>query len=92
MKSTDSFAAILNSAGLPPPVKEFRFAPPRRLRFDLAWPAHRVAMEIEGGVWTRGRHVRGTGFLNDLEKYKQAAMLGWKLLRATPAMVKDGRA
>jgi hypothetical protein len=43
-----------------------------------------VALEVEGGVWTGGRHTRGAGFLKDVEKYNRAAVLGWRLLRVTP--------
>jgi len=32
---------------------EFVFAPPRRWRFDFAWPAFRIALEVEGGVFGR---------------------------------------
>lgn len=82
----------LRLAGLPAPVSEYRFAPPRRWRFDLAWPAGLVALEVEGGVWVGGRHVRGSGFERDLEKYNRAALLGWCLLRVTPAQITDGLA
>jgi len=63
--------------------REFRFAPPRRWRFDYAFPAHKVAVEIEGGVWARGRHVRPRGYAADCEKYTAAAALGWRVLRYT---------
>ena len=53
---------------VPPPVAEHRFAPPRRWRFDWAWPDHMLALEIEGAVWTGGRHTRGAGYLRDMEK------------------------
>jgi hypothetical protein len=84
----------LRMAGLPDPVEEYRFAPPRRWRFDLAWPdpAIKLAVEIEGGVWTGGRHTRPSGYLKDIEKYNQAAIMGWRLVRITPAMVKSGEA
>jgi len=72
---------------LPPPVAEHRFHETRRWRFDWAWPDHRVAIEIEGGVWTAGRHTRGQGFLADIEKYNAAAELGWRLLRYPPGRV-----
>ena len=42
--------------------KEFSFHPERRWRFDYAWPALKVALEIHGGVFTNGRHTRGKGF------------------------------
>lgn len=77
---------------LPEPVQEVRFDPVRRWRFDFAWPAHKVAVEIEGGTWSNGRHSRGEGFEADCEKYNAAALLGWIVLRVTPRMVDDGRA
>jgi hypothetical protein len=88
----NAFAAIIVSAGLPAPVLEFRFAPPRRWRFDFAWPARKLALEVEGGVWVQGRHTRGRGFEADCTKYNSAGLLGWIVLRVTPAMLKDGRA
>jgi len=71
-------------AGIPEPVAEFRFAAPRRWRFDWAWPEDMLALEVDGGVWTRGRHTRGSGFLRDIEKLNSAAIAGWSVLRTTP--------
>jgi hypothetical protein len=78
------FLGMLECAGLPRPEMEYCFATSRRWRFDYSWPAALVALEVEGGVWTRGRHTRGAGFLKDIEKYNAAAVLGWRLLRVTP--------
>jgi very-short-patch-repair endonuclease len=86
------FAAVCKAAGLPVPVAEFRFHPTRRWRFDFAWPGEMVALEIDGGTWTGGRHVRGRGVANDCEKLCEAVALGWRVLRCTPEMVNDGRA
>lgn len=69
------------AAGGLPYVCEYRFHPVRRWSFDYAWPALHVALELEGGVYSGGRHVRAQGFLRDLEKYNAAVMLGWRLLR-----------
>lgn len=66
-------------------VREYRFDPSRRWRFDYAIPAHKIAIEVEGGVWTQGRHTRPAGFLGDMEKYNAAAVLGWRILRTTPS-------
>ena len=82
----------LRAAGLPEPVHEYRFHPPRRWRFDFAWPAAMLAVEVEGGSWIAGRHVRGRGFEADCEKYNAATLLGWRILRFTPAMVESGLA
>jgi len=72
-------------------VSEYRFCE-RRFRFDWAWPEQKVALEMEGGVWTRGRHTRPQGYERDCEKYSLAAILGWRVIRVTPRMLEDGRA
>lgn len=75
---------------VPSPYCEYQFAHPRRWRFDFAWPGYRVALEVEGAVWTRGRHTRGSGFLADIEKYNAACMHGWRVLRCTPSTIAEG--
>lgn len=62
-------------------VREYRFHPARRWRIDVAFPAERLAVECEGGIYSRGRHVRGTGYEADLEKYNSLTLSGWRLLR-----------
>ena len=89
MKPDSLFLALVKREKLPAPVPELRFAPPRKWRFDYAWPEQKVALEVEGGVWTNGRHTRGAGFLADVAKYNRAAILGWRLLRCTPAGLHD---
>lgn len=70
--------------------REFKFCPTRRWRSDFM--IDQLLLEIEGGVHTNGRHVRGKGFENDCEKYNTATMLGFRLLRVTPKHVKSGEA
>ncbi len=65
-------------------VKEYKFHPERRWRFDYAVPAYKIAIEVEGGVWTQGRHTRPQGFLGDIEKYNTATLMGWRVFRTTP--------
>jgi len=81
----------LRSAGLNPET-EFRFHPPRRWRFDFAFVDQKVAVECEGGTYSGGRHTRGKGFALDCEKYNQASLDGWTLLRFTSAMIQSGEA
>ena len=57
----------------------------------------RVRKRIRGGKMgpvreAGGRHTRGDGFSGDIEKYNEALLAGWRVLKATPAMIKDGRA
>ena len=65
-------------------VKEHKFHPKRKWRFDYAIPEHKIALEVEGGVWTGGRHIRAQGFLGDMEKYNTATLMGWRVFRTTP--------
>jgi len=78
--------------GLPAPAREYRFHPRRRWRFDFAWPDYRVAAEVDGGIYSRGRHVRGRGFEGDAEKRNAAVMAGWRVLHFTPRQVRSGAA
>ena len=82
---TAGFLAVCRAAGLPAPVAEYVGIPGRRFRFDWAWPDQRIALEVNGGVWTRGRHVRGTGYLRDLEKLNLAQLAGWRVFQVPPA-------
>ena len=78
------FYATLLGMRLPIPESEFRFHPTRKFRFDFAWPDHKLGLEIDGGVWTGGRHTRPKGFIRDQEKTNLAAVEGWQVLRVTP--------
>lgn len=95
------FAAFCKAQGLPEPTPEYYFCLGRHWRFDWAWPAHHLALEVEGGLWkgkpcplckqrTGGRHNRGTGFLRDMDKYNSAAIQNWRVLRCTPKDMKSG--
>ncbi|MEO0868642.1 MAG: hypothetical protein AAFY17_09370 [Cyanobacteria bacterium J06642_11] len=66
---------------------EHRFHPVRRWRFDYAHLPSQVAIELEGGVFRRGRHTRGAGYVKDCEKYLNAAALGWTVCRLATGMV-----
>lgn len=66
-------------------IPEYKFHPVRRWRIDYALPEKKIAIEIDGGVWTNGRHTRGAGFKKDMEKTNALAADGWLLLRFTPS-------
>ena len=78
--------------GLPTPETEFEFSDERKWRFDFAWFNIMLAVEVEGGTWNRGRHVRPKGFEDDCIKYNHASLDGWVVLRVTTTMINDGRA
>lgn len=77
------FAAAWKMFGGPEPVREHAFAAGRRFRFDFCWPDQKVAVELEGGIWTGGGHTRGKVYRSNCEKYNLAAIQGWKVLRYT---------
>jgi len=89
-EAEESLALQIRAVKLPEPVREHRFHETRRWRFDFAYPAHMLAIEVEGGVWSGGRHTRGSGFTKDCEKYNTALMDGWRVYRCTPDMIKSG--
>jgi len=64
-------------------AEEHRFHPKRKWRFDIALPEHKIAIEYEGVFRGKSRHTTPIGYTKDTEKYNQAAMLGWKILRYT---------
>ena len=81
---TDIFTIICQTDLHEECVKEYRFHPKRRWRFDYALPRHKIAIEVEGGVWIGGRHTSAVGFLKDMEKYNTATLMGWRVFRTTP--------
>ena len=75
--------------------REFVFAPPRNWRADFLVVDRKFAsvlIEVDGGTWAGGRHTTGAGFAADCEKLNEATLLGYRVLRVTPAMVDDGSA
>ncbi|MEY3252435.1 MAG: hypothetical protein RL227_1408 [Pseudomonadota bacterium] len=87
----ETMALQLRAAGLAP-VREFRFHPVRKWRFDFCFPEQKLALEVDGGTFTGGRHTRGTGYAEDCRKIAEAMLLGWRVLRASADQVKTGEA
>ncbi len=85
-------------AQLPPPQLEYAFHANRQWRFDFCWKQYLVACEVEGGIWMKTKsgyskgHAHPIRFEKDIEKYNEAALYGWTVIRVTPQMVRDGRA
>lgn len=76
----------IRARGLPEPVFEYAFATGRKWRFDYCWPEKMVALELDGGVHTQGRHTRGSGYANDCRKLNAATVQGWRVIRVTTGM------
>ena len=75
-------------------LPEQRFHATRRWRIDLlvgdasGWPG--VAVEIQGGIWTGGKHGRGSGLVKDFEKQAAIAAAGYRFVPVTPQDVRTG--
>lgn len=74
------------------PTPEYQFAKSigRKWRFDFAWEGeyqgkeYKIALEIQGGLFVGGRHVRGSGLVKEHEKLSTAAIMGWRILYCQP--------
>ncbi len=73
-------------------IQEFYFHPERQWRADFHITGTKILVEVEGGIWTGGRHTRGKGFIHDMEKYNAATVLGYQVLRFSTEQVKNGLA
>ncbi|HDG7211715.1 endonuclease domain-containing protein [Acinetobacter nosocomialis] len=72
--------------------QEFKFHPTRKWRADFLIAGTKILVEVEGGIWSGGRHTRGKGYLGDMEKYNEAAAMGYTVLRFSTEQVKSGLA
>ena len=64
-------------------VAEFCPIPKRRFRADFYLKKYNCLIEIEGGIWNQGRHNRGFGYAQDVRKYNDYILAGYKLIRFT---------
>ncbi len=95
---------MLRAAGLSKPESEYRFDPGRKWRIDYAWPKLKLAVEVEGGFFGKGRkcplcgrrsvagHTSIQRLKGDLEKYNALILAGWSLLRFLPEQIANGEA
>ncbi|QGR73996.1 DUF559 domain-containing protein [Acinetobacter lwoffii] len=72
--------------------QEFYFHPERKWRADFHLIDKKILVEVEGGIWSGGRHTRGKGYLGDMEKYNAATMMGFQVIRFSTDQVKSGHA
>ncbi len=74
------------------PQREYRFCEGRKWQFDFAWPGKKVAVEYEGGIYSHLGHTRVGRFVSDMQKYNEAAILGWTVLRFGPDETRTAKA
>jgi len=98
-KLENSLLLLIRQNHLPEPVPQFKFCPDRKWVADFAYPEQKILIECEGGLWRKnqegqwaGAHSYPGAILRDIEKYNQAALLGYRLFRFTDYQLKDGSA
>jgi very-short-patch-repair endonuclease len=72
--------------------QEFQFNKDRKWRADFYLVGTNILIEVEGGIWSNGRHTRGKGYIADMEKYNSATALGYSVYRYSTEQVKSGLA
>jgi len=86
---------------LPQPERQLAWgaAIGRKWVLDFAWESvidHEgqwidpLAVEVDGGTLTNGRHVRGLGREDDMVKDAALVAAGWRVLRVSETMVRGG--
>ena len=88
-KLEDLFAFQLDALGLTGYTREYPAIPGRKYRFDFAFVAERLLIEINGGTYIRGAHSTGEGIARDYIKSRKAQALGWHCLPFTGKEVKN---
>lgn len=96
-----TFEATWRLLGGPELEREYQFCPDRKWRADYVFRLkdrlgieQKYIVELDGGVWTGGRHVRGGGYIADCMKINSAVLLGYRVIRiatgmATPAYLES---
>lgn len=82
----------IKAAKLEEPMTEFKFHVKRKWRFDLAWKSERIAVEIQGGTYSNGAHVRGKRYAEDCRKLNAAQLAHWTVLWFPADLIKSGEA
>jgi hypothetical protein len=79
-------AAYCRVLAIPEPVGEHYFDDGRDWRFDLAWPEHAIALEVDGGIGSyQPSHMSRDRVRASIEKMNAAALAGWRVFHCEPA-------
>lgn len=92
-KYLDQLAFQIRAFRHPTPEREVLFHPTRKWRMDLAWPDLKVAVEYQGGIFSRqASHSSTANIMRDQEKANEAQLHGWILIYANAKTVTSGQA
>jgi len=82
----------IRMTGLPTPERQYAAIPGRRHRFDFAWPNFKLLLDVQGGIFTKGKHGRGAGIMQDQEKLNLATIEGWHVMHVSVRHIDEGTA
>ena len=89
----ERFAGLVVRYGMPEPVREYVYAPPRKFRSDFCWLDARLLVELEGGVWGgKSGHNSGVGIERDCERSRLASRNGFRVYRVTRKSLDESEA
>lgn len=63
----------------------------RRFRTDFYCPNLKLIVEVNGGEWKQGRHVRGQGYADDLRKANISQLNDFYYLQYTYTQLNEGK-
>jgi very-short-patch-repair endonuclease len=87
-----AFATQVKQVGLPEPEREVMLSANHAYRWDFVWSRYRLAVEINGGVWTVGGHSTGQGIIRDMTKLRIATLAGYRCFQFHGDAIEDGSA
>ena len=80
----------LQEAGLTGYVRNARFIEGRKFEADFWFPALKIALEVDGGVWLpKSGHTSGIGYTADRERDVEALLQGILTIRYTSDQVRN---
>lgn len=98
------FAGVCESIGLPRPIPEYSWHSTRKFLADFAFLRDRILLEVDGGVFGKGKkcpvcgrrpggaHSSIKDILRDMERSNEAQLEGWWMLRVLPQDLDNGKA
>lgn len=87
-KLEDRLELLLINENITGYERQYKFHPTRKFRADFGFPEKKILIECQGGIWfAKSGHNSGAGITKDYEKFNEAAILGWRLILLTPAMI-----
>lgn len=86
----NKLANQLREAGVGGFKQNARFITGRKYEADFYWPALRLIVEVDGGIWMKyGGHTSGTGYSDDRVRDVLALRNGIVTVRVTTGQVKS---